>query len=94
MAKVKIETEVSKEIYEAAQGLGKFGLAVKQALADGWQLGQDLPVVMASALSELVPGLQGIEKAADEVKEDALASVDGFIQGIKPMVAELLKKSA
>lgn len=94
MAKIKIETEVSKESYEAAQATGKFLLTVKNQIADGWQMGQDLGPILASAMGDLVPGMQGIEKAGEEFKADPTATVEAFLQGLKPFVTQLLVKKA
>lgn len=74
MSKVNVTVVVSKEIYEAGQGVAKFVKAMKVALADGWQAGSDLPVAMSHALSDLVPALNGITEVAAEVAEDKQAA--------------------
>jgi len=78
MAKLTIETEVSKEAYELAQGLGKFAVAIRDAVKDGWQTGEDLPLLVASALTDLVPSAAGAEKLGDEAKEDPFAFGKAF----------------
>jgi len=79
MAKLVINQEVSKEAYELAQGLVKFVGAVKAALKDGWQLGSDMPVVVAAAFSELVPAINGATEIPAEYKEDPAAFVNAFV---------------
>ncbi len=67
--KVVKQVEVSKETSELLEGLTKFAVAVKGALKDGWQVGQDLPVVLTSALGDLAPALQGAEAIKEEAKD-------------------------
>lgn len=70
---IKVEVQVSKESYEFGIGIAKTVGAIYSALKDGWQPGQDLPVVMQALLADLVPSIQGIEKIADENKESSQA---------------------
>ena len=85
MEVVKVEIEMPKEAYELAVGLGKFGKAVKMALADGWQMGNDIPVVMTSALADLLPALQGADKIADEANLDPVGVGAAVLEGLKPV---------
>jgi len=94
MAKIKVETEVSKELYELGTGIGKFALVVKLALADGFKAGDDLGPILGSALGDLVPGLQGVELVGEEFKEDKMAAVEAVILGLKPFLVEVLSKKA
>lgn len=79
MSKVMVSVEVSKESYELAQGLVKFVGAVRASLADGWQLGADLPELVAAAFSELVPAVNGVQELPLEYKEDPAAFVNAFL---------------
>jgi hypothetical protein len=92
MSKIQVEVEVAKEIYEAMVGLAKFGAVVKEALKDGWQMGDDLTPIMASAMADLLPGLQGVDQAKAEFEEDPSSAVMGVIAGAKPLVEALMKK--
>jgi hypothetical protein len=67
--KIQKTVEVSKEASELLEGLKKFIVAMKDALADGWQVGKDLPVVLTSALGDLAPSLQGVEQIPQEAKD-------------------------
>lgn len=78
MAKMKIETEVSKESYELGQGIVGFVASVKEALSDGWQLGEDLPEVVQSAMQHLVPALNGASELDDEAREDVAAFIKAW----------------
>lgn len=79
MEKVKVELECSKETYELGKGLADFVAAVKTALADGWQLGTDIPVVVSAALATLVPAIDGVTKVKDELAEDKKAFVNAAV---------------
>lgn len=68
----KIEVEVSKESYETVQGLVAVLKSVKEAMADGWQVGEDLPKVLMVAVAQLA-AVEGIDKIDDEIKEDPAA---------------------
>lgn len=86
-----VTVKVSKEAYELGEGLKKFVLSIKGALADGWQPGQDIPVVLTAALSDLVPAVQGVEKVKEEVKEDLEAFVSALVLPAKEMAFALAK---
>ena len=85
MESKKIEIELPKESYELAVGLGKFAAAVKQSLHDGWQVGEDLPAMIAAALNDLVPSVQGFEKIDEEAKLAPLAVGQALLEGLKPV---------
>jgi len=83
MEYVTVTTQVAKESYELGEGVTKFVTAMKKALDDGWQAGEDLPPIMSSALSDLVPAFQGVEKIKDEPKTDPEAFSDACYLGMK-----------
>lgn len=70
MSLVKVEVEVPKESYELANGLAKILKAAKDAAADGWQSGQDLPVVLLEAFKELPGMISGFSDVGAEFKAD------------------------
>lgn len=76
----EIPVKVSKEAYELGQGIKKFIRDIKGALADGWQPGNDLPVILAATLADLIPALQGVEKLGSEIKENESAFISAFLQ--------------
>ncbi len=92
MSKIKIEQEVSKEAYELASGLSNAVDHVKSALADGWQPGKDLPVVMQAVLMDIVPAVQGVDQMSAEMAEDEEAFVTAFLLPFKSLAFSLLKK--
>lgn len=86
-----VQVKVSKEAHELGEGLKKFVLSIKGALADGWQPGADIPVVLSAALADLVPAVQGVEKIKDETKEDLEAFVSALVLPAKELAFALLK---
>jgi len=79
MAKVSVSVEVSKEAYELGMGLADFAGAVKSALADGWQVGSDVPAVITAALQHLVPAMNGANNLGSELAEDKAAFVQAWM---------------
>lgn len=87
---MKVELEVSKETMELCQGLAKVVQNVKQALADGWSPGQDLPVILTTVIADLVPALQGVEQIPAEL-QDKQHFANAIYAGLSPVVFGLLK---
>lgn len=85
METVEVTVKLPKETYELAKGLGAFGLVVKQALADGWQTGTDIPVIITSALIDLAPSIQGFDKIPDEASADPVGLGVALIEGLRPV---------
>lgn len=90
--KIKVETEVTKETYELGQGIDNFIGALQTALKDGWQVGQDLPVVLTAAIGHLVPAMQGAEQIGAETK-DVQAFANGVYLGLGQTAFRFVKKA-
>jgi len=90
-----IELEVPKEISEVGEALGAVLKAVGVALEDGFQPGEDIPVIVTSAVANLGVALGGIQNVPREFMEDPTMAILGVINpvalGIKEVV-KLLKK--
>lgn len=82
--KKTISVEVSKEAYELGEGLAKFVVVTKKALADGWQPGSDLPEIMSSAIADLIPALSGVEKIPAEA-QDQQAFANALYLSLSPI---------
>lgn len=93
MEKMKVEVEVSKEAFELGQSLVGIVKAAKQALADGFQPGADLPVILISAVAELPKGIEGVQKLGEESKE-VDAFVAAFMVAAKDLAGVFLNKEA
>jgi hypothetical protein len=66
---VKKEVEVPKEVSELAEGLGNIAIAALEATKDGFQAGQDVPVIVTASLTELPKMVDGLSEVDDEWKE-------------------------
>lgn len=77
--KKTVEIEVSKEAYELMEGLKGVIRSTKEALKDGWQPGQDIPVIFSSALTNLIPAVKGADKIGEEAEEELEAFVTGLM---------------
>jgi len=71
----KITVELPKEGHELADGIADIAITALKATEDGWQTGQDLPVVVTSTVAELPTMVDGL----DQLDEEFTASKDGFI---------------
>lgn len=86
MSVIQVQVSVSKEASELGDGLVKFVSDVKQALADGWQPGSDLPALLQATIADLVPAVQGVEKLGAEIVENEEAFVTAFMLSGKKIV--------
>ena len=69
MEKLKVELEVTKEAHELAMGVLELIKAVKKSLDDGFQPGQDIPVIAMEAFQKMLPAVEGVSKLGEEAKE-------------------------
>jgi hypothetical protein len=90
----KLEVEVSKEAHELGEAVAKLVLATKQALADGFQVGQDVPAIVMTAFAELPKAIEGLDKLDDEAKAHLKPFVMALTLPIADAVEALLKKQA
>lgn len=89
MATLSAKCEVSKETYELLIGVARLVEIVKNQVADGWQPGIDIPVIIASAIGDLVPAIQGVEKIKEEIAENKVAFGHALLLG----AAEIVRKA-
>lgn len=92
MAKVDVNVSVSKEAHELGVGIKGLVLAIKEALADGWDTTSDLPTIVTASLTHLAPAVQGVDQLDDEAKEDLGAFINALSVPTAEMTGELLKK--
>lgn len=92
MEKIKLEVEVAKETYELGQGLDGVVESIQKALADGWQIGTDLPQIMLESITKLVPAIEGIDKMGAET-QDPEAFADAIYMSMKKIPFRFIKKS-
>lgn len=91
MQTVKRELECAKEAVELGEGVSKFVLALKKALEDGWQLDQDLPVIIQSAMADLIPSIEGMEEIGAETA-NTQAFVNAVYVGLHPIPFAFIAK--
>lgn len=89
MAVVEKTVRVSQEADKLATGIVSLVAEVKKALADGWQPGADLPVVLQAVLVDLVPAVQSVSALGAEAKADLEAFASAFALGGVKLVAVL-----
>lgn len=87
---IKVETEVTKEVYELGCALKAIMVNTKLAVADGFQAGQDIPAILMGSMQDLLAAVAGIEKVDDEfIGEPAKASkaiVVPVLEGVDVLV--------
>lgn len=91
MQKVKVELEVSKEAHELAQGLVEMVKVVKEAMKDGFQVGQDLPAIITAAIAKLPPAIEGLDKLPEELKDPG-AFAKAMVVAASDLVEVFVKK--
>lgn len=69
MVRVTKEIELQKETYELAKGIGDFVAEVILAGKDGFD-GMDIPSIISSLTSDLIPSLAGVSSVGDEFNEN------------------------
>lgn len=80
MKTVDVSVKLPKESYELSEGLVNTALAIRNALKDGFQPGQDLPVLQSAIFQDLMPAIQGIDDVDDEYKESKLQFLNAWMQ--------------
>jgi hypothetical protein len=78
MPKKEVSVEVESSGYELMQAFAEVSVAYKQALADGFQPGQDLPGMVTVALAK-IPGILADLSA---IPADIAESKVGFLKGV------------
>lgn len=86
MEKIKIESEVPKELHELMSVLVEMIVLTKEQLKDGFQLDKDLGPILAVAVAKLPLAVEGMEKISEEMKQD----LPGAIKAISIASADLL----
>lgn len=88
----KLEVEVTKEAHELGAAIAKIVLATKEAMANGFKPGVDLPAVVMTAFQELPAAIDGIEKLPDEAKAHVKAFALALALPMLDTVESLMKK--
>ena len=79
MELIEKTVKVPKSTSEFADAIANLAIVVKKALADGFQPGMDIPVIITEAIAEL-PGIIGnISGLAEEFKGDKAAFIMAWL---------------
>lgn len=78
---MRFTLEIPDETGELVKGLTKFIGSIKEAMADGWQPGIDIPTIMVAAMSDLPAAIGGWEQLDDEAKAnpEAMLAAGGLL---------------
>ena len=88
---IKKEIEVTKEANELAESLIGLVKSGKKSLADGFQAGQDLPVILQENLLQLMVGLEGMDLLGEEYEKARTAFLRAWLNaGLE--IASLFEK--
>jgi hypothetical protein len=89
MATIDVTVRVSKELSELGDGVSRFLKVLKEEAADGFDV-TDLSDIVASAISDLLPAMDGVTELAAELESDQEAFVNAVgITGTKVINALL-----
>lgn len=87
----QIVLDCPKEVTEIGEALGAVLEAMGSALADGFQPGLDIPVIVTAAIAKLGGAIEGAGELPVEFKEDPTMFVMGALvpvaKGIKEVVS-------
>lgn len=71
---MEIKFEAPDASAEFADKLASFVAAGKHAFENGWQAGEDVPVLLASALTDLIPAIGKLSAVSEDLKVDAFGA--------------------
>lgn len=87
---VEVKTQGTKELNDVGNALKKVQESVAQALKDGWQPGEDLPIIIMQAIPALGTAIDGLGKAGAEVQAYPVAAILGTLVPVAEGVQSLL----
>lgn len=85
---------VSKEMVELMDAVVELVKVTKQALADGFQMGQDVGPILSVAIAKLPVAVDGVDKLGEEMKKDPQAFANAVALGASELLALFVKKEA
>jgi len=91
MAVMDVMVPVSKETYEMGEALVDLIVKIKGALADGWQIGSDVPVMISAVVTNMAEIIEGMKAAKGEWDQDDAATVAALSLTVAALVKELRK---
>ena len=85
------KTQYPKETYEVGYALGEMIRAIGAALKDGFQPGQDIPVIITSAIANLASAINGLDELPEEFVQEPVKAAVAIIAPLGDGVQDLLK---
>lgn len=76
-----ITVNVSEKAYDLTQHLSSYVGALKNALDDGWQPGQDIPVIVQNTIKEGLAVMQDLPQLGNEAAENKMAFAKALANG-------------
>jgi hypothetical protein len=92
MSTKMVSVSVEDKSYDVGQAVVQIVKAAKDALADGFQPGQDIPVILTSAISQLVTILGDAPSIPVESSDDLAAFIKSWSLAGLDIAALFLKK--
>lgn len=93
MEKVVEQVEISKNVDVVLKAVEKLLVESKKALADGFQVGQDIPVLVASCAGELISAVGAIQGIPHDWSEDHVACEKALALHVVALKEVLLPKA-
>lgn len=92
MNTVEVKFDAPKETHELGVAVAKLMANYKTAVADGFQVGQDVPAILMGSFNEIMAGIDGIDKSPEEFKNDPVKAAMGMLVPLADGISELIKK--
>jgi hypothetical protein len=90
VAKEIVSVEVEKSAHSIMQHVAKLVGAYKAAMADGWQVGQDVPALVMAVIAEGPALMSDIQAAGPAFAEDKLSFIKGINVGAYDVAAKFV----
>jgi hypothetical protein len=87
---MQLQVQVAGRSYELVTGLGQFVSTLKGCLEDGWQPGQDIPAILVSAITNLLPPITKMDELLDEIHNDREGVYKALSVGVVEMINHLI----
>lgn len=69
MEKIQVKVQAPKETWELGEGVVALLKALKDSLDDGFQPGEDIPALVAAAVTHLGEAVKGVSEISNESKD-------------------------
>jgi hypothetical protein len=92
MELIKVEVEVTKEVYELAMAIQKIGIKVMDLYKDGkWSYVDDTAALLGEIMAVMGPAIEGFDLLDDEFIQQPIEATTASIVPALKLAAEALK---